>query len=124
MLGKIMIKNIWKNIDAVCGNNHDEKILLEPTMGKDLFYACPKYRPENRKEGERICGNRISLKEFEAMIQHLTDVLEDSDMLMGTVDLTGHKWKSRGVEFCVLKHNKDYIRVAVLNKKALGMLKK
>lgn len=112
-----MIKNIWKNIDVVCGNHEDLHTRLIPTQGKDsMFYACPKYRSENREEGERACPNRITLKDYEAMIKHLSDKLEEG---CGFINLTNHQWTSKGIEFKVLKHRDDYIRVSMLNKKSL-----
>lgn len=113
-----MIKNIWKNVDVVCGNHKDNnKIRLVPTQGKDsMFYACPKYRQENRESDERACPNRITLKDYEAMINHVSGLIEEN---AGFINLTNHSWNSKGIEFRVLKHNGDYIRISMLNKKAL-----
>lgn len=113
-----MVRGIWKNIDVVCGNHPDnQKIRLVPTQGKDsMFYACPKYRQENREENERACPNRITLKDYEAMVNHISGLIEENG---GFINLTNHTWTSKSIEFRVLKHNDDYIRISMLNKKAL-----
>ena len=92
-----MIKNIWKNVDVVCGNHKDNhKIRLVPTQGKDsMFYACPKYRQENRESDERACPNRITLKDYEAMINHISELIEKNGGFINLAYWEGYKGNSR-----------------------------
>lgn len=72
-----MIKNLWKHITLTCGNGHTEEVVMDLKQGPlSLFYACPKYYPENRKEKERACANRLNLVDFEKMLDHMTEKIE------------------------------------------------
>ena len=115
-----MIKNIWNEIEVFCGNGHNELIKMEIQQGPhSLFYACPKYHPENRGENERACNNRINLVDYEKMIDHISDILIDAE-LDGRVEyLTGHSWSANGIDFKVVDHS-DKIRILMLSKKSLA----
>ena len=116
-----MIKNFWKKIILVCGNHSDEEITMDIINGPmSLFYACPKYYPENRKPGERACANRINLVDFEKMVEHLSELYEENFVEGNLINLTGYRWVYKKViQYEVIEHNQDHIKVKMLNKKAL-----
>lgn len=130
-----MITNFWPKVRLFCGNHPEEEGKIEmcphnPASGSisagiygnqsNMFYSCPRYYPEKRKEGEKCCRNHISLKEYEGMLNHLSKIVEEGEALGGTVELVGEKWKSRqGVEYCVFHQSDNHIDVKCLNRKDL-----
>ncbi len=119
-----MVKNIWSSIRLFCGNHEDnhsiEMIPHEGADGLDMFYSCPKYYPENRSAEERPCGNRINLVEYQAAVEHISEVLEEAQLDGGTVNLRGHKWKNKkGIRFEVINHSMNHIDISFVNERAL-----
>lgn len=129
-----MIVNLWSKIHLICGNHDGKEIMMVPheaassamsrslygNTSMNMFYSCPKYYPENREEGEPCCRNHISMKEFEGMLTHISDILENAQKSGGTMDLTGLKWKSKaGVEYTILRYTDTRIDVRCLNQKSL-----
>ena len=116
-----MIKNLWKHITLTCGNGHTEEVVMDLKQGPlSLFYACPKYYPENRKEKERACANRLNLVDFEKMLDHMTEKIEKGMDQGIEVNLTGYQYRDRkGTQYTVLKHSKDDLMIEVLNRRAL-----
>ncbi len=124
-----MIQNIWNKITIYCGcHEQDHSIKMLPHAPSDatmvngetsMFYSCPKYYPENRAQTERACFNRLSIADYEKMVNHICEKLESGDQF-SLVNLTGYTWKSKnGILFHVLKHDIDHIDVLVVNKRAL-----
>lgn len=114
------IKNIWKEIEVYCGNGHNELVKMEIQQGPhSLFYACPKYHPENRTKDERACANRINLIDYEKMINHISDILIEAEMNDVVENLTGHSWSANGIDFKIISDD-DKIRVLMLSKKSLA----
>ncbi len=112
-----------QSIRIFCGNHGDDfSIEMTPhegAEGQDMFYSCPKYYPENRTGNERPCGNRISLNEYNQMVEYISKRIEEADMAYQTLDLTGHKWLSkRGVAYMVIRHSMKHIDILVYNKAA------
>ena len=117
-----MITNFWQKAIVICGNEkHTEEVPLEIQAGpSSLFYACPKYHEENRTKDERACPNRINLIEYENMLNHLSDAIFDAELNGRKINLTNLTWNNgKGIEFTVLEHKDDYIKVKALNKKAM-----
>lgn len=112
-----IIKGFWGNVQLVCGNHSDEQVKMTIQEGpSSLFYACPKYHPENRTENERPCFNRISLAEYENMLTTLSDLIMGENI----VNLNGYCWKKNGAEFEVISVLEEKIVVRVLNKRAIA----
>lgn len=116
-----MVKNFWKKIVLVCGNNHQEMVEMNLINGPaSLFYACPKYYPENRSPQERACANRINLIDFEAMVNFLSEKIETALLDGGIVNLKNVSWTyKKAIDFKVLEHTEEKIVVQMLNRKAL-----
>jgi hypothetical protein len=119
-----MVKNIWKNIHIYCGCHKPltniKMMPHEGTEGRDMFYSCPKYYPENREYGEKACGNRISITDYKKMVEHISDILEDAMQSRAQIDLTGMSWSSNGIDFTIQKHDRDYIEVAIINRRTIS----
>ena len=116
-----MIKGFWQTTVLVCANHPggDEVVMTLQQGPKNLFYACPKYHPENRSESECACANRISLKEFEGMLGKIFTVLEKADESNTVLNLANYSWKNRGVAFKVLSHTNMEMKISVLSPKTL-----
>lgn len=83
-----------------------------------VFYSCPKYYEDNRDTDEKPCFNRLSLTEYEKLIEDLSAVLEEN--AGDQINLTGYRYKNnKGTDFHVLKHDVHHIDVSVLNNRAL-----
>lgn len=112
-----MIRGFWNSVQVICGNHCNEQIEMTVQEGpSSLFYACPKYHPENRTEGERPCFNRLSLSEYENMLSALSDLLMGDDI----IKLQGYRWKKNGTEFEVVSFSDEKIVVRVLNQRAIA----
>lgn len=117
-----MIKGSWATTRVVCGN-HGEDLSIDMIIESgphSMFYACPKYRPENREKCERACFNRINFVEYENMLTHIADMLVEADENGTVFDLTNHSWEKKGIEYKVISHSSKEMVVSVLNKKALS----
>lgn len=132
-----MITNLWERVHLLCGNHNaeDAKDLPHMTPHKaadsatsrglygnnmKMFYACPKYYPSEREEGEPACRNHISMKEFENMLDVISKEIEKANRNDMMVDLVGMKWKSKaGTEFRVVRYGEDRVDVVCVNKKSL-----
>ena len=113
------LESFWQNVTPVCGC-HNERVEMTIQQGPlSLFYACPKYHPENREPGERACNNRINLVDYQKMIEKLMNEIAEADFEMRSVDLTNFSWKSKGIEFKVLEHEGDKAVVEIKNLKAM-----
>ncbi len=123
-----MIQNIWNKIEIYCGcHGDDHTIKMMPHAAAEnmkggetsIFYSCPKYYPENRNPAEIACFNRLSIAEYEGMVQQLCSKLENNDVF-ALVNLSGYTWKNKnGTIFHVLEHTNNHIKVLVVNKKSI-----
>lgn len=106
-----MVSNLWQDTKIYCGC-HDEPVemVLTPTKG-GYEYSC-----KNKDCG---CKNFISLKDFEKMIDHLSDKLCEAEVGGDVLNLTNYKWKSKFLTFKIIEHNSVY-KIEVLNRKALA----
>lgn len=113
-----MIKNIWGSVVFVCGNHPDVK--LEIVQGPHSpFYACPKYREENRQKDERACNNRLNLIDYEKIVSKLMDKVYEDFMSGLESNLTNYTFKYKGIQCKVLQHANDKITLSVLNVTAM-----
>lgn len=112
--------NSWNNVVPICGNHKEERVEMIINSGPhSLFYSCPRYYSENRKDGEIACNNRINLIEYEAMVRHLHEMIAEADLNGEQIDLTNYKWKKKGICYRVLEHKGDKLYVEILNRRAM-----
>lgn len=118
-----MLLKSWDRVKLICGNHgddysHEMKIQQGP---HSLFYSCPEYKSIHGTDHEgRSCNNRLTFVDFEKMLEHLIDLTLGMDGLHET-NLEGLTWTKNGVQYKVLKHNKNgTYEVAMLNKKAIA----
>lgn len=120
----MMIKGLWDKIKLVCGNHPDsDNMVMEIRKGAfSPFYACPKYT-QNIYNGGDYCLNRITLVDYEKMISHIAEEVNDMIENDEVPNLQNLKWTRNGVEFKILVYTNNEIVVSVLNKTALKGLK-
>lgn len=119
-----MIKNLCDMIEIYCGHGHSERIAMYmrdgSDMGKDSFFACPKYYPENREAGERACNNNLTITDYIKMVNYIDKKLTEAELKDEKLNLTNHKFKIGQVEYTVLEHTGTKLKISVLNKKAIN----
>lgn len=130
-----MIKNLWAQIRLICGNHGDNRSIqmlphaaaegavarsLYGNNSMNMFYACPKYYPDQREEGEALCRNHISMKEFEEMLNYISSILEEAEFAGESINLVGAKWTNKKkTEFLVIRHTEKHIDILCLNRSSL-----
>lgn len=116
---KGLIKGFWETATLICGNHPGEEVEMTVKSGPtSLFYACPRYDADKRPSGEPPCLNRISLKEFEGMLDDIFELLTGDDAVSTLLNLTNHSWTRKGIEYKVLLHTDKQIRIQVLNRRS------
>ena len=118
-----IIKGLWQTASLICGNHpgSEDEVRMDLKQGPtSLFYACPKYDLDKRDITEKPCFNRISLKEFEAILEDVFELLTTADQNNTVLNLVHHTWSRRGVEYKILSHTNEEIRIQVLNRRALA----
>jgi hypothetical protein len=121
MKNDISISGTWGDIVLMCNYRHEEPVEMALQQGpSSLFYACPKYKTENRTEDERACNNRLNLVDFENMLKHLDGIRCDCELKNEKTVLANYQWKDKkGTEFKVLKHEGDMLTIGVVNWQAI-----
>lgn len=117
-----MIKNSWNQIELVCGaHGDDHSNIMQLKQGPhSLFYSCPQYRSIYGKDhSARSCNNRLTLVDYEKMLDFLMEKSESEDGLV-EVDLTGFEWRKNGVSYKVLEYKDGKFRVLMRNDKAMA----
>ena len=116
------ISKAWQHTKLICGNHGDDlthEMRLEET-GKTLTYICPNFTEETRKKGECTCNNKITLYDFEKMLDKVASTIIKADMKNEIIHLDNFTWKNnQGISYKVIKHAPEEIIVTVLNPKAL-----
>ena len=109
-------------VTLICGNHkgnqsHPMKLQQGP---HSLFFSCPEYKSIYGDDHEgRSCNNRLTLVDYEKLLDYLTERTYAGDGLQET-NLTGLKFTLKGVDYEVLEHTKDKYRVLMLNRKAIS----
>lgn len=143
---KMKINSKWNDVTLLCGN-HSEEEHIEAifTSGQSVFYACPHFYPKEIRSAvlavkagddtssislseyekqintasEPRCFNRLSLYEYEKMLNHLSSEIAEAEFDGTVLNLTNYKFKLRGVEYTVIKHDGRNLVVKYINKKAI-----
>jgi len=119
-----MIKNLCDMIEIYCGHGHEEPVAMYmksgSDSGKDSFYACPKYYPENRTPEERACNNNLTITDYIKMVNYLDKTLTQAELNDEKLNLTNSRFKIGQVEYKVLEHTYTKLKIAVVNKRAIN----
>lgn len=118
-----MITDMWKSVCFVCGNKSHEteqEMYVRTSVDsirqiEDVFYACPKYKPENREKGEKPCLNHISVAECEKILNQLADIIIEGEENDTVVNLANRVFETKTTRYKVLSHNANGIKISVLN---------
>ena len=120
-----MIKNLWNKTEIVCGCHEgmpiDEKIIMQPKAGhKSMFYACPKYYPENRQKGEIACVNHVNVEDFQKILNRISEECEKSMIFGQSPVIIGFTFKLKDITVKVLEYTPEKLVIQVYNKKAIA----
>ncbi len=113
----------WKQIEFVCCNRHKEPQKMQYMQTpKAIFYACPKYFPQNREENEPACVNAIYTNDAEKAVDTIHDRIGNAEMNDENINLTNYAFTINNVEYKVLSDTTasdpdGKIVVSVLNRK-------
>lgn len=120
-MGNYMITGTWDDITLVCCHRHAEPVPMVIQEGKTLFYACPKYHPENREPGEPACNNRLSIQDYMKMQEHLHAKIIEAELSDEKLNLTNYEWHDRkGVYYKILSQDNNKLIIQVYNKRAIN----
>ena len=114
------IVNNWQNIRFVCCRNHktpqEMKLLSSP---KAIFYACPKYFPDNRDKDEPACVNSIFMNDAEKAVKKINDMLGSAAMEDNELNLENVKFTIDNVDYHVIKDDNGKLDISVNNRKVV-----
>jgi len=131
------IDDIWNDIVPLCGNHEEEVVMEVKQTPTSTFYVCPKYKEENRTEDEDQCLNRMSMDDYQNMVEKIADEEAQQMLHFQTADLTGMRWMRNGILYEVVSHtiterrhgvkrltlkgekdeNKETIKVRIINRR-------
>ncbi len=121
-----MLSNFKKGISFYCMNDqHEEPVLMVYKEGNSRFYACPRYvlsdkqHPDGHERFEPACHNRLSYVDAEKIATMLSDEVQETMSNGELCDFTGHMFKLRDIQVCILRYTDGDIRIGILNKGAL-----
>ncbi len=114
-----LITGSWKDTTLVCGNHKETgdfpKMELD-TSSRLLAYVCPKCSALNRKDDEPVCKNRLTVYDYEKMLDHIASLVADADANDEVLNLNNYRWKRKTTEFKVLKHDGNSMTISVIDK--------
>ncbi len=117
---KYSVLNSWENIHFLCTHRHKTAqpmtIMSSP---RAVFYACPKYFPDNREEGEPSCVNAIFLTDAEKAVGAINDRLGKAAVSDEEVNLANYRFTIDNVDYHVLRDEDGQIDIEVLNRKVV-----
>ena len=98
--------------------------IREGCEGKDNFYVCPKYKPENRMEFEPACDNNLSFRDYCQILETVEKLLNEAANSDDIINLTNYTFKvgPRGgfkTECKITSHSDTKIKIEILNRKCL-----
>ena len=111
-----MITGFAKKITLVCGNHEHPVEMSVKETETDAFWACPKYYPDNREEFESPCMNRISIYEYEKMLNKLMDLVQEDEEDGGEVYLKNRKIETPTARYKVIEEKDGMLTISVLAK--------
>lgn len=121
-----MIKNLWKVTNFYCNCRHTTPQKMQFVDGpSSLFYACPKYYPENREPGEPSCMMRMNLIDAEGVLEEFSKIIEEDEANNVIRDYRGFEFDYKTVHAKVISYSYDSgAEIIIDNKKAMRWIKK
>ena len=111
-----LIPGIWDEIIPVCARHETEEIMVPQQGPSSIIYTYPKYKKENRVISEGVyedpCLNYIPIKDYQEMVEKISDELASQKILFQNACLTGMRWKKNGISFEVISHEVRELRFA------------
>lgn len=116
-----MIKNLWNRTVFCCNYRHEHPIKMNVIQGPaSPFYACPKYYPENREEGEPSCMMRLNFVDAEKVLDAFSDIIEKDEAENIYKDYTNYEFNYKQIHVKVIKYSRmGNIKLEIFNRKAV-----
>lgn len=117
---KYTLLNGWENIHFICNHRHKEPQAMQILQSaKAVFYACPKYFPDNREADEPSCVNAIFLNDAEKAVSAIHDRLGRAAQNDEEVNLKNYRFTIDNVDYKVTRDDNGDMDVEVLNRKVV-----
>ena len=103
-----MLQKSWNAVTLICGNHKgDQSHPMKLQQGPhSLFFSCPEYKSIYGDDHEgRSCNNRLTLVDYEKLLDYLTERTYAGDGLQET-NLTGLKFTLKVVDYEVLEQKR------------------
>ena len=115
----MIVKGLWQKVHLICGCHEERVDLVANEKGRTLFYSCPRYYSENRASKEKACSNRITMDDYQYVVEYLGEIIAKNEMNLTIADLTGLEWDKKNVHYRVCQVKNGHYIVSVVNKKSL-----
>lgn len=111
-----MITSLWNKTEIYCAH-HDELCLMDLNNSRGVIhYACHESFPENKKDSSCLCKNTLSLKDFEKMLDRISEIMLQAELNNEVLNLENVKFSIGQYEYKIFKHD-EQIKIAVKNKR-------
>ena len=114
-----MITGLWSHTKLFCDCHPQccpEMVVLD--NGRKSYYVCPRFFSENRKPLEQPCLNRISIDDYETVLEALSNAIIEAEENGEKLYLNNYALSTRKARYKVSsKGDSDYI-ISVVAKKA------
>ena len=111
-----MITSLWNKTEVYCAHHEEPQIMDLANSRGIIYYACREGFPENKKDNSSLCKNTLSLKDFEKMLDYISDIMLKAELNNEVPNLKNDKFSIGHYEYRIFEHN-DKIKVSVKNKK-------
>ena len=121
------VSDIGRRVKIICGNHAKDVEPIEMIVGEGRFggfWSCPKYNAENRCEHEAPCFNRFNFLDYEKLLGYISKLYIEAEANgEQLLNLTGTRWTVKGIDYEIIRDDKDGLLVSVINKPSLQGVK-
>ena len=105
-----MVTGLWEKTEVYC-DLHDAPKKMELVMKNGVvFYQCTLGKDE--KEGAALCNNKLSLKDFEKMLDYISDMMCEAIKNNEEPNLKNTVFRIGKIRYKIFEHH-DKIKVIV-----------
>lgn len=105
-----MVTGLWNKTEMYC-DMHDSLVKMELTERKGVvFYECLLGKSENVKDESLLCKNTLSLKDFEKMLDYISNIMCEAVRNNEEPNLKNTEFTIGKIKYKIFEHN-DTIKV-------------
>ena len=115
-----MITGLWKHTRLIC-NNHAQccpEMIVEDN-GRQTYYMCPRYYEENRAPLERPCMNRVSIDDYERVLELLSGAIIEAEDNGEKLYLDHYALNLHGAKYSITSSGDSDFVISVTTSKAV-----